>query len=523
MKEINISIEDLINNYSEDYEIEIESPDGWVSINEFVLKEPKQIYELTLDNDMSLKASYNHLIETECNYFIHMQDLRVGDKVHTSLGVSYVKSISKLDTEVVYDMSVDHPNQRYYAQGISSHNTPGTGKTTSARILSRAINCLNNQNGEPCNECKHCKEHLEGSYPDYIEVDGTSYNKVEDAKRLVEMASQYPLIKGGYRVVMIDEAHRLSNAAWDKFLILLESADVKTIFIFATTDLHLFRPAIISRCFVFQIKPLSAKDIAKELLTICKGEKVPYAMDAINKLAYHYANKPRDAVKTLDMYIRAKGGFTDYEKETQESVLLRCFKLAYFNKHEEYLEILDTLESNKLFMNISRMINEVFLYPNVAPILIEPRLIEEFKNLVDNQNFRLIIKDIMTFKPDDVYSLILLLAQVSALGDKLQSKTKAESTHKGRRFIKDELKPTVIDTTQSNAVNVDDIDEFEEIKPEIKVTNIEEPKNTESQQDSDETEGDDEIGVELDDGDLPSVSQKTDDVNLGAYGFKEVK
>ena len=69
----------------------------------------------------------------------------------------------------------------------------------------------------------------------------------------------------------------------------------------------------------------------------------------------------------------------------------------------------------------------------------------------------------MTFKPDDAYSLILLLAQVSALGDKLQSKTKAESTHKGRRFTKDELKPTVIDTTQSKAVNVDDIDEYEEI------------------------------------------------------------
>ena len=161
--------------------------------------------------------------------------------------------------------------------------TAGTGKTTTSRILAKAINCMSPQDGEPCNECEHCKQFDAGTYPDYIEVDGTSYNKVEDAKRLVELASQYPLVNGYHRIVMIDEAHRLSNAAWDKFLILLESADVKTIFIFATTDIHAIRPAILSRCMTFSVKPLSARDIAQEILRIVKAEKVEYTLDAVNK------------------------------------------------------------------------------------------------------------------------------------------------------------------------------------------------------------------------------------------------
>lgn len=346
--------------------------------------------------------------------------------------------------------------------------TAGTGKTTTSRILAKAINCKNPQDGEPCNECEHCKQFDAGTYLDYIEVDGTSYNKVEDAKRLVELASQYPLVNGYHRIVMIDEAHRLSNAAWDKFLILLESADVKTIFIFATTDIHAIRPAILSRCMTFSVKPLSARDIAQEILRIVKAEKVEYTLDAVNKLAYNYANKPRDAIKNLDLHIRAYGNLLEYNKESTEATLLKCFKLAYFNKINEYLEILNTLDVSKLYTNLTRMISEVFLYPQIAPILINPKDIEEFKTLVDNQNFKTIVKDILTFKPDDQGSLILILAQVSLLGDKLQQKQTTQNQTRGRRFVTNQQ------TSQTLLTPVD-IDSEPETKPA--------PQNVESKQD----------------------------------------
>lgn len=310
---------------------------------------------------------------------------------------------------------------------------PGTGKTTIGRILARAINCLGLVGGEPCNVCESCVANLGGSYGDYIEVDATCYSKVEDARRLVELAGSYPISVGGQRVILLDEAHVLSNASFDKFLNLLESGDVRTTFIFCTTDLHLFRPAIVSRCFLFEVRPLVAGEIAGELLRICRVRGIEYDLVAIRRLSHHYAGRPRDAVKVLDLHVKARGCFVEYVDRTDESILLECFRLAYFGKVDEYLVLLGGLGGD-LYVSVCRMLNEVYFYPTVEPVLLCVSEVEVFRNLVDAGSLRLILRDVMQFKPSCVYTMGLLLSLVSELGVKLVVREGSRRARVGRRF-----------------------------------------------------------------------------------------
>lgn len=331
-------------------------------------------------------------------------------------------------------------NKAYKNTHFIFHGNSGTGKTTLARILARAINCDHLIDGEPCNQCENCKAHLAGQYPDYIEVDGAAYNKVEDAIRLVELANQHPINSNHQRVILIDEAHVLSNQAFDKFLILLESANVKTTFIFTTTDIHLFRPAIISRCFTFEVRPMRAKDIAKEIIKICESEKLEYEVSAINKLAYHYACKPREAIKVLDLHVRARGDFKTFSETTREAQILSAYKLAYFNKIPEALNITETLDEHNFLQAIVQCLNEVYLYPQIPPSLLQAEQIEEFKTIVEPSLLKTWIRDIMLYKPSSVEMFNLILAQVSESGLKTSKTIEDSGKTMGRRFAQDTQK-----------------------------------------------------------------------------------
>lgn len=191
--------------------------------------------------------------------------------------------------------------------------TSGGGKTTAARIFARAINCLSEDaKNKPCNECKHCQAFLAGEYGDFLEVDGTTYSGKDDIAELKKLARLNPFVKGGYKIILVDEAHALSSKAWDILLKDLEEGRNKTIWIFATTELHNIRPAIQGRNPVFKIKPLSQSEVLLELKRICQLEGIIAPTKLLSDISRIYRGRTRDAINELDKYYKAFG--TDLTK-----------------------------------------------------------------------------------------------------------------------------------------------------------------------------------------------------------------
>ena len=144
----------------------------------------------------------------------------------------------------------------------------GTGKTTSAKILARAVNCLNPKDGEPCNECEICKEILEGSLTDVVEMDAASNNSVDDIRGIRDEVNFLPT-KAKYRVYIIDEVHMLTTGAFNALLKTLEEPPEHVKFILATTEPQKLPTTILSRCQRFDFKKITNENIIKRLKIIC--------------------------------------------------------------------------------------------------------------------------------------------------------------------------------------------------------------------------------------------------------------
>lgn len=175
----------------------------------------------------------------------------------------------------------------------------GTGKTTSAKILSRAVNCLNPQDGEPCNECEICKEILEGSLPDVVEMDAASYTGVDDIRGIRDEVNFLPT-KAKYRVYIIDEVHMLSGGAFNALLKTLEEPPEHVKFILATTEPQKVPVTILSRCQRFDFKSISNDNIVKRLKEICKKITLEADEDALYLIATLSEGHMRDAISILE-------------------------------------------------------------------------------------------------------------------------------------------------------------------------------------------------------------------------------
>lgn len=179
----------------------------------------------------------------------------------------------------------------------------GTGKTSIAKIMARAVNCLNPQNGEPCNECEICKAALAGSLTDIVEMDAASNNSVDDIRAIRDEVNFLPAV-AKYRVYIIDEVHMLSTGAFNALLKTLEEPPEHVKFILATTEPQKIPATILSRCQRFDFKRISVDDIIKRLKIITKEINVKITDQALKLIAILAEGALRDAISILDRCIQ---------------------------------------------------------------------------------------------------------------------------------------------------------------------------------------------------------------------------
>ena len=196
--------------------------------------------------------------------------------------------------------------------------TRGVGKTTTARILARVLNCEKGPTIDPCGVCSFCTEITQGNCIDVWEMDGASNNGVQEVRDLIDNV-QYSTSAARYKVYIIDEVHMLSKSAFNALLKTLEEPPPRVIFIFATTELIKIPETILSRCQCFEFKPLSQKQITQQLELICEQEKIAIEKRGLEDISKIGAGSMRDAQSLLDQVIAYSGQKID--AESVEAVL----------------------------------------------------------------------------------------------------------------------------------------------------------------------------------------------------------
>lgn len=226
--------------------------------------------------------------------------------------------------------------------------TRGTGKTSTARILAKAINCT----GEdiPCGKCEACKSIRDGAYMDVIELDAASNNGVDDLRAIIDSV-QYPPAMGRYKVYIIDEVHMLTPAAENAFLKTLEEPPEYAIFILATTDPEKVKSTIKSRCMTLNFRRVREKDLVKGMKKICEKYDVSPKEEALNTIARKADGSVRDALSILEQCIE-----TGEKNFTEEEVYYYTESLG----SEFYLELTEAVIDGDISSAIIK-INDILL------------------------------------------------------------------------------------------------------------------------------------------------------------------
>lgn len=175
----------------------------------------------------------------------------------------------------------------------------GTGKTSAAKIFAKAMNCPNQVNGEPCNNCDICRDITNGSLEDVIEIDAASNNGVDEIREIRDKSTYAPS-RATYKVYIIDEVHMLSTGAFNALLKTLEEPTENVVFILATTELHKIPATILSRVQRFEFKSIKQKDIKDHLMHILTIEQIPFEEEALGLIARRAEGGMRDALSILD-------------------------------------------------------------------------------------------------------------------------------------------------------------------------------------------------------------------------------
>ncbi|HAB67411.1 MAG TPA: hypothetical protein DCE23_08600 [Firmicutes bacterium] len=264
----------------------------------------------------------------------------------------------------------------------------GTGKTSSAKIFAKALNCENPQNGSPCNECASCKSFKDN--PDVIEIDAASNNGVDEIRELINNVKLVPS-QSKYKVYIIDEVHMLTASAFNALLLTLEEPPSHVVFILATTDIQDVPITILSRCQRFDFKPISKEDIVSRLEYVCSEEGIKVSSDALQEIALLSAGGMRDALGMLDQ-------LSSDDTEISLDMVSNYFGSVSVKKIDELL----TSVANSDVSNVLNILNEVRESGTNYSVFIEKLILELRNNAISIKSG----DDISSLCFDDIYSLI---------------------------------------------------------------------------------------------------------------------
>lgn len=248
--------------------------------------------------------------------------------------------------------------------------TRGTGKTTLAKILARAVNCLEPVDGNPCNHCEICRGILDGSIIDVVEIDAASNNGVDDVRQIKEAVMYVPAVTR-YKVYIIDEVHMLSTGAFNALLKTLEEPPESVIFILATTEPHKLPATITSRCQRFDFKRISIQGICQRLEKIAEAEGVAYEPSAIQLIARLAQGGMRDAISLLDQCIAMGTG-----KITRDGVIT----VAGLTSSEVVDAFAEALVDRNVTAALTQIEQAYSGGRDLAPLCVQ--LVEWFRNLM---------------------------------------------------------------------------------------------------------------------------------------------
>lgn len=332
----------------------------------------------------------------------------------------------------------------------------GTGKTSTAKILARAVNCLNLQDGEPCNECEICKGAINGSLTDIIEMDAASNNSVEDIRSIREAVNFLPT-KAKYRVYIIDEVHMLSTGAFNALLKTLEEPPEHVKFILATTEPQKLPATILSRCQRFEFKRIDDDDIIKGLKVVCTESKIDIEEDALRLIAVLAEGGMRDALSILE-----RCNQDGEEKITVDKIkelvgipkvtLIKKLVEAIIDSNvEKALEVIENIlevgnDINNLVWEMIKYVKDVLLYKSTGKMEIynkeETEDIKRISEKVSNQELIDLICNLSEIENNiklSTQKIIILQTGIIKLCNKVSTINNVSSSDGGNKKLEERV------------------------------------------------------------------------------------